>query len=167
MTAEQPESRPSQPARTASGLRLRAEDGEDLAVISACLQDALVAVRDLAYDQDTRCFLLVANRLRWEYCPGGIAAPGLERTLCGVEFGDVDRISYRGFRRTEEDRILSLLAMRTAPPAAGAAAIRIDLEFAAGASIRIAVASLSCRARDFGEPWPARWLPDHALEDMP
>jgi hypothetical protein len=32
-----------------SGLKLRAEDADDLAVISACLQDAIVPVRDLAY----------------------------------------------------------------------------------------------------------------------
>ena len=32
-----------------AALKLRAEDTEDLAVISACLQDALVPVRDLAY----------------------------------------------------------------------------------------------------------------------
>ena len=31
-----------------AALKLRAEDAEDLAVISACLQDALVPVRDLA-----------------------------------------------------------------------------------------------------------------------
>ena len=39
-----------------AALKLRAEDAEDLAVISACLQDALVAVRDLAYDPEERSF---------------------------------------------------------------------------------------------------------------
>ncbi len=47
-------------------LKLRAEDAEDLAVISACLQDALVAVSDLAYAPEERSFLFVANRFRWE-----------------------------------------------------------------------------------------------------
>src|SRR5260370_7067427 len=49
-----------------AALKLRAEDAEDLAVISACLQDALVAVRDLAYAPQERSFLFVANRFRWE-----------------------------------------------------------------------------------------------------
>src|SRR5580765_8188258 len=93
-------------------LRLRAEDGEDLAVISACLQDALVAVRDLAYDQGARNFVLVANRFRWE----GGAAEGegspFERTLCGIIFDEIDSVAYRGFHRSEEDRILALLAIR-------------------------------------------------------
>ena len=43
----------------AKALRLRAEDHEDLAVISACLQDALVTVGDLAYDPEMQNFVLI------------------------------------------------------------------------------------------------------------
>src|ERR1700675_4394679 len=94
-------------------LRLRAEDAEDLAVISACLQDALVSVRDLAYDRDARIFVLVANRFRWEGgAKGEGAARPFERTLCGVAVEEIDGVVYRGFHRSEEDRILSLLAVR-------------------------------------------------------
>src|SRR5437588_8269430 len=91
----------------AAGLRLRAEDAEDLAVISACLQDALVAVRDLAYDRAAQTFWLVANRFRWEKAPAGAGA-AFERTLCGIAFDDISEVAYRGFHRSEEDRILSL-----------------------------------------------------------
>ncbi len=96
-------------------LRLRAEDEEDLAVISACLQDALVAVGDLAYDPGARVFLLVANRFRWEDCRPGIRDCGpFERTLCAVTFDNVTAAAYRGFQRGEKDRILCLLAIRLA-----------------------------------------------------
>jgi hypothetical protein len=146
----------------AAPLRLRAEDAEDLAVISACLQDALVSVRDLAYDRETRSFLLVANRFRWECGGDGAGGPAsFERTLCGLAFEDVEGVVYRGFHRTEEDRILSLLAIRPPlDPAAGA----IDLEFAAGATIRLKAAGIRCRVRDLGEPWPTRWHPEHAQD---
>jgi hypothetical protein len=164
MNAVAPEPSPSGPGP--KGLRLRAVDAEDLAVISACLQDALVAVRDIAYDPAGRSFVLVANRLRRENC-GSTGAAGFERTLCGLEFDEIDRVAYRGFRRSEEDRILSLLAIQSAPAAAGSSAVAIELEFAAGATLRMAAAAISCRARDFGEPWPTRWLPDHALDDRP
>src|SRR5262252_4179334 len=96
-----------------SALKLRAEDSEDLAVISACLQDALVPVRDFAYVPDDRTFLFVANRFRWEN--GAHPAPGevgFERTLCGITFSEVTAVSYSGFRRSEDARILSLLAIR-------------------------------------------------------
>ena len=147
-------------------LRLRAEDADDLAVISACLQDALVSVRDLAYDRDTRIFVLVANRFRWE---GGATADGagmsFERTLCGVTFDEIDGVVYRGFHRSEEDRILSLLAIRLML-GLGISSIgsAIDLEFAGGATIRLTAAAIRCRVRDFGEPWPTVWQPDHPLD---
>jgi hypothetical protein len=179
--------RPPEPSPSDGELRLRAEDAEDLAVISACLQDALVSVRDLAYDQGARNFMLVANRFRWE---GGAAGEGantpFERTLCGVIFDEIDGVAYRGFHRSEEDRILALLSIRSIPgrsipghsipghsipghpiPASqiGATGGVIDLEFAAGATIRLTVAAISCRARDFGEPWPTVWQPGHQLDE--
>jgi len=146
-------------------LRLRAEDTEDLAVISACLQDALVAVRDLAYDQGARSFVLVANRFRWEGGGAEAAAEGdrtpFERTLCGIIFDEIDGVAYRGFHRSEEDRILALLAIR---PNFGLESGLIDLEFAAGVTIRLSAAAIRCRARDFGEPWPTQWQPGHPLD---
>ena len=145
-----------------AGLRLRAEDGEDLAVISACLQDALVSVRDLAYDREARTFVLVANRFRWEESGGARQGAPFERVLCGVAFDAIDGVAYRGFHRSEEDRILSLLAIQARPAPAGAT---IDLEFASGAAIRLAAAAIRCRAHDFGEPWPTVWQPGHALDE--
>src|SRR5689334_10628336 len=112
------EPKPPRPDTAARVLRLRAEDAEDLAVISACLQDALVSVRDLAYDRNARNFVLVANRFRWEVAgevPGEGAGMPFERTLCGVVFDEVDGVAYRGFHRSEEDRILALLAIRRIP----------------------------------------------------
>ncbi len=154
------------PGSLGAGLRLRAVDNEDIAVISACLQDALVAVRDLAYDRDARMFLMVANRFRWE---SGGDGTSFERILCGIAFDDVEEVVYRGFHRSEEDRILSLLAIQPlvgpAPGKAEGNAV-IDLEFAAGATIRLSAAAIRCRARDFGEPWPTAWQPGHLL-DMP
>jgi hypothetical protein len=154
---------PPEPAPSSKGLRLRAADAEDLAVISACLQDALVSVRDLAYDPAARTFVLVANRFRWENRDTDARedAP-FERILCGVAFDDIDGVAYRGFHRSGEDRILSLLAIRATPATAGAT---IALDFAGDAAIRLTAAAIRCRARDFGEAWPTLWQPGHSLDD--
>src|SRR5947199_6585402 len=109
MSASRRSSRPAAPGSKGcavppeAGLRLRAEDQEDLAVISACLQDALVSVADLAYDREARNFLLVANRFRWE-CRPSAEGDGVEfeRILCGLSFEGVESVAYRGFRRTEQ-----------------------------------------------------------------
>jgi hypothetical protein len=147
-----------------SALSLRAEDAADLAVISACLQDALVVVGDLSYDRAMRSFVLVANRFRWEGSSMPAAEPmGYQRTLCAVAFSEVDAVAYRGFRRSGRDRILSLL---TVQPQGNGAGTVIDLDFSGGAAIRLKVAAIRCHARDLGEPWPTTWQPAHP-EDMP
>jgi len=152
------------PDETAGALKLRAEDADDLAVLSACLQDAIVPVRDLAYVPDQQIFVFVANRFRWESGLRPLPGDGeRQRILCAVTFSAVSGVSYRGFRRSDEDRILALLAIRTdAESAAGAA---ILLEFSGHAAIRLEVTRIQCRAKDLGEPWPTPWHPRHDAEE--
>ena len=147
-------------------LRLRAEDSDDLAVISAVVQDALISVKDLTYDRDARRFTLVANRFRWEGKPdgGGLREANgdatFERTLCAVTFDTVEGVAYRGFRRRDDGRILSLLAIRP-----GEKPGLIDLEFSGGATLRLTVSTISIYATDMGEAWPTVWQPDHNAGD--
>lgn len=148
-------------------LRLRAEDAEDLAVISAVVQDALISIRDLTYDRDAARFTMVANRFRWEVKPSATdgnrdAGAILERTLCAVSFAGVERVAYRGFRRRDDERILSLLAIRP-----GDKPGTIDLEFAGDATVRLAVAAIRVHATDIGEAWPTPWQPDHDAGEKP
>jgi hypothetical protein len=149
-------------------LRLRAEDAEDLVVISACLQDALVAVGDFAFDPGARVFMLAASRFRWEDCrPATRGGEGFARTLCAITFENIIGAAYRGFQRGEKDRILCLLAVRVggdpmnAPPG-----LMIDLDFAGDAGIRLSASALRVRVRDFGDPWPTPWQPGHELPAM-
>jgi hypothetical protein len=142
-------------------LRLRAEDAEDLAVISAMAQDALVSVKDLSYDRAARRFTLVLNRFRWEAKPAPAnGEPAYERTLCAVTIEAVDGATYRGFSRHDDDRILSLLAIRADDKSRA-----IDLEFSGGATLRLAVAAIKAYATDLGEAWPTAWQPDHNADD--
>jgi hypothetical protein len=142
-------------------LRLRAEDTDDLAVISACVQDALISVKDLTYDRAARSFTLVVNRFRWEGGPEtDDGTPPFERTLCAVSFAAVDKASYRGFRRRADGRILSLLAIRP-----GEDAGTVDLEFSGGATVRLRVSAIRVHATDVGEPWPTAWQPDHGADE--
>jgi hypothetical protein len=139
-------------------LKLLAADADDLAVVSAVVQDALISVKDFSYHRAERNFTLVANRFRWEAKTGPAnGAPPFERTLCAVAFSEVDRVAYRGFRRSESERILSLLAIRP-----GDKPGTIDLDFSGDAAVRLGVSAIRVRATDIGEPWPTAWQPDHA-----
>ncbi len=138
-------------------LKLRAEDEEDLAVISAILQDALVAVGDIAYLPEEKRFVLVANRFRRE--PPRAGAPqNLERRMSGLRFDAVTGVQRRGIAPREAERLLVLLAIR-------AEAGSLYLDFAGGSSIRLEVERILCHLDDLGEPWPTRWRPRHPVED--
>lgn len=141
-------------------LKLRATDAEDLEVLSAVLQDALIDMGDMAYLDDEKRFVLVATRFRWEDLPetGGNGKP-FERVLCGLSFEEVTRVQMRGIdRKRDADRTFELLAMR-----AEAGGVRLVL--AGGAEIRLESARVHCHLKDLGEPWPVFARPSHPLED--
>jgi len=100
----------------------------------------------------------VVDMLTEVFLEGEAAIAAYERTLCGITFSEVAAVSYNGFRRTEDSRILSLLAIR---PEDGA----VHLEFSGGATIRLEVARILCLATDLGEPWPTQWQPRHDADE--
>src|SRR5689334_20688564 len=103
-------------------LRLRAEDAEDLRVIAACLQDALVPLSDMEFVSTDHRFLLIANRFCWENCADAADAPAApdlalgacqtyERVNCAICFDNVESVKRRGFEVGDRGRILELLTM--------------------------------------------------------
>ena len=131
--------------------KLSARTVEDLAVIAALLQDAILPLGDMAYLQEERAFVLACNRFRWE---GGDVVDARERTHAGLRFDTVGTVSYRGIRRTDRAQFLSLLTVayddRT-----------VMLHFSGGGMIRLSVDELHCVLEDFGEPWPTPSQPAH------
>lgn len=131
--------------------RLSARSVEDLAVIAALLQDAIVPLGDMAFLADERSFVLVLNRFRWE---AGEDAAARERTHAGLRFDTVRRVRYRGIRRSDRGRFLSLLTISYDDGV-------VVLHFAGGGMIRLEVDALHCALEDFGEPWPTPSTPSH------
>ena len=138
-------------------LKLRAEDEEDLAVISAILQDALVAVGEMVWLPEEKRFVFVANRFRWEPPTSG-SRKDFERRMSGLRVDGVTAVQRRGFSPRDGERLLVLLAIRAEPGA-------LYLDFAGGSSIRLDVERILCHLDDLGDPWPTRWKPKHPVED--
>ena len=53
----------------AGQLRLLARDKDDVAVVSALLQDAIIPGADMEFKRKTNQFFIVANRFCWEIQP--------------------------------------------------------------------------------------------------
>lgn len=146
---------------TAAPLRMRAEDAEDLAVISACLQDAVLLVREMTYLPGERRFVMVFNRFRWEQEEGERSDEGkpvYERVHCGICFENVTAVRHLGLDQRNMGQIVSLLQIK-------ADGKRIDLIFSGGAAVRLEVDKLLCHLQDLDEPWPTQWRPAHPLDD--
>lgn len=146
-----------------SRLKLKALDAEDLQVVSAALQDSLVAVRDIAWMPAEKQFALVANRFRWEAVPDGDGAWSRCHSILG--FAEVSAVRHADMPLSEPDRILGLLAIET--ETAEESGVIVRLRFADGRMIRLEAARLLCHLEDVGEPWPTRFRPDHPLADTP
>src|SRR5476651_2524420 len=102
MMADKPAFDQANRANPAVKVKLRAEDEEDLAVVSAFLQDALVPVAEMAFLPDEQRFVLVVNRFMWERKP--LDKKGrCERTLTGIAFDAVTAVQVRGFERSKGD----------------------------------------------------------------
>ncbi len=131
-------------------LRLLAEDADDLHIISAALQDAILRPVDIVWEPSSRRVTLKLSRFCWE-CGG-------TRVMAAMQFGDVIAVKSRRLPRLPESA-LELLAMEFAPDEAPGG--RVILMFAGGGDLRIDVECLDAVLTDLSERWPARLAPSH------
>ncbi|MGB1953945.1 MAG: DUF2948 family protein, partial [Candidatus Puniceispirillum sp.] len=80
-------------------LRLLAHDGDDVAVLSALLQDAIIPGSDMSFDRKLNEFVIIANRFCWEIQPlDGVTSsdgkPVHERRLCGICIRHVTAVQH-------------------------------------------------------------------------
>lgn len=134
-------------------LRLLAEDADDLSIMSAALQDAILRPVDIVWEPAARRVTLTLSRFCWE-CGG-------TRVMAAMQFGDVSAVKSRRLPRGPETS-LELLAMHFEE--AEAPGGRVLMMFAGGGDLRIDVECLDAVLTDLSERWPARIAPTH-LED--
>ena len=138
-------------------LNLVARDEDDLAVISALVQDAVLTSGDIRYTKSKRRFALLINRFRWE--DGTIRSP--ERARCLLVFDDVTSVQGQGVDRKDPDLVLSLLALGFAPGADGTGVV--TLTFAGDGALALDVEALEVSLKDVTRPYlaPSRLVPKH------
>jgi hypothetical protein len=134
-------------------LRLLAEDADDLHIISAALQDAIMRPVDIVWEPAARRVTIALSRFCWE-CGG-------TRVMAAMQFGDVISVKSRRLPRGPESA-LELLAMDFAPDEAPGG--RVIMMFAGGGDLRIDVECLDAVLTDLSERWPARIAPTHLAD---
>lgn len=150
-------------------LKLRTDDADDLAILSAQLQDAIVPICDMAYLAPQKRFVMVANRFMWEIGAAvddtGPSEDGAQdigpvflRCNCGIRFEGVTSVRSTGLDLQDRGLILELLAIRWVDGV-------MELDFSGEARLRLEMTRPVCMIEDIGEPWPTVRKPVHRFED--
>jgi hypothetical protein len=125
--------------------RLIALDAEDLAVISAHVQDAKVQTADIIWRQGEKRLVVGMNRLDWEQTLKG-AAP--RRLIAALRFDRVLSCKSRNINIDAPETTLELLGLEFhSTEAPGGNAV---LMFNGGGALRLDVECLECELADLG-----------------
>ena len=139
-------------------LKLTALDADDLAVVSAHVQDARVQTGDIIWRQGEKRLVVGMSRLDWEQTMAGETAP--RRLIAALRFDRVLSCKSRNIDLQAPPAALDLLGIEFHPgdPPGG----RAILLFSQGGALRLDVECLECELTDLGtddfgagdgEPW--------------
>jgi hypothetical protein len=140
-----------------SRLKLAAADAEDLEVISARLQDAVLKLKNVSWQPRKRRFAAVVNRLQWE-------SGGQTRVRAGLHFDGVLKVQTQKVKLGAGEAVVSLLAARFTPNAGEDPGGMIELVLAGGGAFRLTVECIDAELADMTSAWAARGKPDHESE---
>ncbi len=154
-------------------LRLRAEDIEDITILSAYLQDAITMMGDIVYLRESRKFVMMLNRYVWENrCPEtgdiladrqGEATMACGRIRTGLHFDDVTKVTSQNIITSRKDHPMELLSIETKMQ--DEKNFLVDFIFAGNGVIRLECEMISAHMQDIGTPWPAKCHPKHEILD--
>jgi hypothetical protein len=127
-------------------LKLIALDAEDLAVISAHVQDARVQTSDIVWRQGDKRLVVGMNRLDWEQTLAGETSP--RRLIAALRFDRVLSCKSRNIDLGTPETVLELVGIEFHPgEAPGGSAV---LMFSRGEALRLDVECLECELSDLG-----------------
>lgn len=139
-------------------LKLAAFDADDLAVVSAAMQDAIVKTGEMTYLAGEKRFAMVSNRFAWEV-NAARSKPPYERRRTGLQITRTLKAELAGIDLKRPDDVLELLSI--AFEATDEPAGIVTLAFSGGATVRLHVECLELAMTDLGGAWTTDSLPEH------
>jgi DUF2948 family protein len=137
---------PAEDAAVNAPLKLIALDTDDLAVISAHVQEARVLISDIIWRQDEKRLVIGLNRLDWEQTFCGETSP--RRLIAALRFDRVLACKSRNIDPASPEALLELVGIEFCPgEAPGGCAL---LLFSHGGALRLDVECLECELTDLG-----------------
>jgi hypothetical protein len=145
----------------ADELKLVALDRDDIEVVSAHVQDALVKVSDMFWQPREHRFVIALNRFDWMSAVEAKPNDKTDYRRCrtALRFERVNACKCRNIDQTAKDARLNLLAVEFSESDTPAGVV--SLIFSGGGVIRLDVECLEAELADLGEVSTAAICPDH------
>jgi len=153
--------------KTLEKLKLRAEDIEDITIMSAYLQDAITMMGDIVYLHESRRFVIMLNRYVWENrCPDTGDSLPEKNTPCsrirtGLHLDGVLKIGSQNIAVSRKEHPLELLSIETYQREDKT--FQVEFIFSGEGIIRLECEMISAHMQDIGDAWPAKCHPKHEI----
>jgi hypothetical protein len=138
-------------------LKLVALDKEDLEIISAHLQDAVVKVDEIVWQPEANRLVVALNRFDWEAAT--TETPAWQRRRSALRFDRVLSFKSRNVQPGDKDKVLNLLALDFTEIDAPAGVV--TLSFSGDVALRLEVECIESEVVDLGPVWATSCCPDH------
>lgn len=147
---------------TQGPLKLLAADEQDLQVVAAILQDAILPASEMVFKPEEKRFIALLCRFRWDACACEVEdRPSrhedescYERIHCALEVQEVMGVQTLGLDLKNPSLMLDLLTIL--PEEEG-----LTLIFAGDGRLRLLAKDWRLKMQDFGESWPTKLKPSH------
>jgi len=139
-------------------LKLLATSDEDLRVVAAHLQDAIVSVQDVANLKKNRIFLIQLNRFMWEDVEKGVFRKN-KRIRTVLKFDNVISVLSKNIDTKNDKGFLDFLTIES--NSLPDKSYEIKLIFSGDSVIKIKSEVIDVSLDDQGSPWETKTQPKH------
>ena len=139
-------------------LKLIARTVDDLRVVSAHLQDAIVNINDIANLKKNKILLLQLNRFMWEDIEKGLLRKN-KRIRTILKFENVIKVKSRNINLARKDKFLDFLTIETNQMTDNNYEMKIL--FAGDSIVKVTAEVIEVTLDDQGEAWDTKNKPKH------
>ena len=143
-----------------NNLKLIGNNHEDLKVISAYIQDSIVAIRDMVFLEQNRIFIMIINRFMWENVEKGALRQN-KRIRCAIKFEEVLKVKSQKINQKNKNRSLECLMIKSSE--IFNKNYKIKIFFAGDGIITLISEAIGVTLCDLGEAWNVKHIPKHKI----
>ena len=141
-------------------LKLIARTKDDLRVVSAYLQDAIVNISDIANLEKNKIFLMQLNRFMWEDVEKGVFRKN-KRIKSVLKFDNIVKVYSKNISQMEKSKFLDFLTIETIQMPDNN--YEMKLVFSGNSMIKVISEVIDVTLDDQGEAWDTKNMPKHRV----